>query len=269
MISAPSFRYVFDCMKGAFTEMTRNGKAVIAAPVAAACWRAPTDNDREIRSLWEQAGFDRPKVRVYEAEASVRDGKAVLSCHFSLAPVSLQKIVDIHETIVIGKDGAMDLTWEGVKDQNMPFLPRLGLCFTLPGAMKQTAYRGFGPLESYQDKRQASWYGCFETTAEKNYVDYIKPQENGSHFGCDFVSVTDGESGLTFVSDQAFSFNIQEYTDEELTHKKHNWELEKSGHTILHIDFAMSGIGSGSCGPQLDEKYRVNPEKFCYKLRIQ
>ena len=269
VISAPSFRYVFDCMKGAFTEMTRNGKAMIAAPVAASCWRAPTDNDREIRSLWEQAGFDRPKVRVYEAEASVRDGKAVLSCHFSLAPVSLQKIVDIHETIVIGKDGAMDLTWEGVKDQNMPFLPRLGLCFTLPGAMKQASYRGFGPLESYQDKRQASWYGCFETTAEKNYVDYIKPQENGSHFGCDFVSVTDGESGLIFVSDQAFSFNIQEYTDEELTHKKHDWELKKSGHTILHIDFAMSGIGSGSCGPQLDEKYRVNPKEFSYRLRIQ
>ncbi len=268
VISSPSFRYVFDCFAGTFTEMTRHGKALIAAPVTVTCWRAPTDNDREIRTLWERAGFDRPKVRVYAAEAAVKDGKAVLSCHFSLAPVSLQKIVDIREALVIGKDGVIDLSWDGVKDQSMPFLPRLGLCFVLPKEMEKASYLGYGPLESYQDKRQASWYGCFETTAAKNHVDYIKPQENGSHFGCDRVSVTDGDYCLNFTSDQPFSFNIQEYADEEMTHKKHNWELEKSGHTILHIDFAMSGIGSGSCGPQLDEKYRVNPKEFDYTLRI-
>ena len=268
VIASPSFRYVFDCFSGNFTEMTRHGKALIAAPVTAVCWRAPTDNDREIRNLWERAGFDRPKVRVYEAEAAVRDGKAVLSCHFSLAPVSLQKILDIRETLVIGQDGVIDLTWEGVKDPAMPFLPRLGLCFVLPKEMDRASYLGYGPLESYQDKRQASWYGRFETTAVKNHVDYIKPQENGSHFGCSRAAVTDGDTCLTFASEQPFSFNIQEYTDEELTRKKHNWELEKSGHVILHVDFAMSGIGSGSCGPQLDGKYQVNPKEFRYSLRI-
>ena len=50
---------------------------------------------------------------------------------------------------------------------------------------------------------------------------------------------------------------------------KHNYEIEKCGSTVVNIDFAMSGIGSGSCGPQLDPKYQVNPESFDYDLHIE
>ena len=269
VISGSDFRYAFDPFTAAFTDITRNGRTMIAAPVTLDIWRAPTDNDRGIRTVWERAGFDRAKIRVYEADAYAENGRAVLKVHFSLAPVFLQKILDIHATCVIGKGGAMNLRLQGTKDPGMPFLPRLGLRFVLPADIAAAEYLGYGPDESYWDKHRASWYGRFATTAADNHEDYLKPQENGSHWGCDLVRVGNGREGFEFTSDRPFSFNIQEYTDEELTQKKHNYELQKSGHVIVHVDFAMSGIGSGSCGPQLDPKYQVNPESFDYSLHLE
>ncbi len=177
VISGPDFRYAFDPFAAAFTDITRNGRTMIAAPVTLEIWRAPTDNDRVVRSLWERAGFDRAKVRVYEADACVEDGKAVLKVHFSLAPVFLQKILDLRAVFTIGKGGAMNLRLQGTKDPGMPFLPRLGLRFVLPADLAEAEYLGYGPDESYADKHQASWYGCFKTNATDNHEDYLKPQE--------------------------------------------------------------------------------------------
>ena len=87
------------------------------------------------------------------------------------------------------------------------------------------------------------------------------PQENGSHFGCDYVTVGDGGRAIAFEGDAPFSFNLSPYTQEELTAKAHAYELTEAEDTILCIDGAHSGVGSNSCGPALMEKYQVNGEK--------
>ena len=99
-------------------------------------------------------------------------------------------------------------------------------------------------------------------------TDYIKPQENGCHYDCSYVSVEENSRGLTAVSEQAFSFNASVYTQEELTARKHNFELKESGCTVLCLDYAQNGIGSNSCGPELSEKYRLDPKKFEFKLTL-
>ena len=58
------------------------------------------------------------------------------------------------------------------------------------------------------------------------------------------------------------------YTAQELTEKMHNYELEKSGHVIWHLDYGMSGVGSNSCGPELLKQYRLNEEKMHWELVI-
>ena len=47
-----------------------------------------------------------------------------------------------------------------------------------------------------------------------------------------------------------------------------NYELEKSGHVIWHLDYGMSGVGSNSCGPELLKQYRLNEEKMHWELVI-
>lgn len=77
------------------------------------------------------------------------------------------------------------------------------------------------------------------------------------------------KTSLTAVSGQTFSFNASVYTEEELTNKAHNYELEECGSTVLCLDYRQNGIGSNSCGPQLIEKYRLDETEFHFELRLK
>ena len=59
------------------------------------------------------------------------------------------------------------------------------------------------------------------------YEPYIRPQENSSHFGTKRLTVTNGADTLEVRSGAGFSFNVSEYTQEELARKGHRHELEK------------------------------------------
>ena len=112
--------------------------------------------------------------------------------------------------------------------------------------------------------------GRFKSNVGRMHEDYLKPQENGSHWGCHYVKlVSNCGLGLLITGDETFSFNASCYTQEELTNKSHNFELEKCGNTVLCIDYAQSGIGSNSCGPELMEKYCFNAQRFHYTMFIK
>ncbi|MCF0135588.1 MAG: DUF4981 domain-containing protein [Lachnospiraceae bacterium] len=262
-------RYTFNKFSGCFDHLVYRGLDRLAAPASLNIWRAPTDNDRNIRETWERAGLNLVQPRVYETSCEEADGLVVLKCSMALLPVYRQKVVSMECTYTIGADGSIDSSMHVVKDMDMPELPRFGFVLPLPKAMQQTEYLGYGPEESYVDKRRASWFGRFTTNADENYEDYIKPQENGSHFGTREVEVMDqmGE-GLKVVSAKPFSFNVSRYTVKELTEKMHDYELEEAPFTLLHLDYAMAGIGSNSCGPRLLEQYRFNEPEFDFHLRI-
>ena len=103
--------------------------------------------------------------------------------------------------------------------------------------MNQAEYFGYGPHESYIDKRRASYLGKFTSRVCDLHEDYMRPQENGSHYHCEYVSVADDSRKLTVYNEQPISFNLSEYTEEELTTKGHNYELEKSGYTVFLYRF--------------------------------
>ena len=138
----------------------------------------------------------------------------------------------------------------------------------MPREMDQVIYCGLGPQESYQDKQRAAYYGIFCQKLSELHEDYLRPQENGSRCGCDYVVLAGGGRSVTAVSLREFSFNASSYTQEELTQKSHNYELIPSGSTVLCLDYAQNGIGSHSCGPRLKEEYRLNEESFIFEIRL-
>ena len=269
VITGDAFRYTFNKRTGMFDSLCHSQRELLTRPISYNVWRAPTDNDRNIRYTWEEAGYDRPLVRVYTADACMEGTSAVITCTLSLAAVYRQRIMTLDARITVAPDGRIDMTFAGEKNPEMPFLPRFGLRLFLPKGMDKATYFGYGPHESYQDKHRASYLGIFDTTAAANHEDYIKPQENGSHWGCEWVRVSDGQcGGLTATAAEPLSFNISPYTQEELTEKPHNYELTPCGDTVLCLDWALSGIGSNSCGPQLLPQYRLNPEAFTFSLTL-
>ena len=128
-------------------------------------------------------------------------------------------------------------------------------------------YFGYGPIESYNDKKASAYPAVFKSDVADLFEDYIVPQENGSHCGCRYMSLLNGVNEI-YVTGRDFSFNASYYTIEELTEKRHDYELEESGNTELCIDYRQSGIGSNSCGPELKEEERVQGE-FEFEIGIE
>ena len=55
---------------------------------------------------------------------------------------------------------------------------------------------------------------------------------------------------------------------EELTEKAHNYELVPCGSTVLCLDYAQSGVGSQSCGPELMQQYQLNETEFEFVMKL-
>ena len=265
MVSGGSFRYEFDRSSGLFSSMVLKNRSFLEKPMEWNIYRAPTDNDRNIDLAWRQAGYDRSTVKVYESSASLTNaGTAVITCRLGLAAISIRKFLDITARWEIDGSGMIRAEFACNRDPRFPFLPRFGVRLFLPKAFSTAEYLGYGPCESYLDKHRASRLGVFAGEVSSLHEDYIRPQENGSHCGCRYVTLTDGASALTALSPTPFSFNASPYTQEELREKKHNYELEPDGSTVLCLDYKMSGVGSNSCGPALLPQYQLREEAFSF-----
>ncbi len=273
ILKSDAFCYTYDKVAGAFSRMVNHNRTVLERPMEFNIWRAPTDNDRNIRRTWSDVQYDRPVVRTYSTEHSAGEEKG--QCYveirtlLSLAPTYMQRIMDICGVWRVWGDGSLDVCLEVKKNPVFPRLPRFGVRMTLPEDMTQVDYYGLGPVESYTDKCRASYHGLFHETVDSLFEDYIFPQENGSHWDTDFVTVAGGGLTLSAVSPEPFSFNASRYTQEELTSRAHNYELVPCGHTVLCIDYKQDGIGSNSCGPEPEEQYKFLENEFSFSFGLR
>ena len=272
IISGEGFRYVYDKRTGIFSSLSAGGKDVISRPLEWNIMRAPTDNDRNIVKKWIEAGYDRIVARAYETETEKTDDSVIISVPVNITAVQMRSIVRLKVKWTVRGDGALLLSLKARFNSDkpyteMPFLPRFGIRAFLPAAYSRVKYYGAGPCESYCDKNTASYTGLFESEVRDMHEDYIMPQENGSHCGCSYLSVGSENGGIE-VYGKKFSFNASEYTQEELMRRQHNFELEKSGNTVLCIDYRQCGIGSNSCGPALPDKEKLK-DKFKWSIALK
>lgn len=267
-VSGENFRIVFSKLTALPVSVEKNGASRLDKPMEWIIWRAPTDNDMHEKHKWYGARYNIAAPRVY-GTALTKDGAGVtFTADLSLSAVSRQRAVTVKAVWNVAGDGALTCKADVTRDPAMPWLPRFGLRLFLPDGFEQVTYRGYGPFESYADKHRADWYGRFTATVSDLHEDYLRPQENGSRWGCRELRVSDGAAALT-VTGRDFSFNASHYTQGELEGKRHNYELVPCGCTVLCLDFRHSGVGSGSCGPQLADRYRINEERFTGELTMK
>lgn len=268
VLQAKDFTYVLDKRTGLFEDMQFAGRSYINHPMELNIWRAPTDNDMYIKLEWEKAHYDAAYTRAYRIEVLQNKHGVLIMEHLAVVADTVQKILDVEMTWKINEDGKIEAVIEAVKDKEFPDLPRFGIRMFLNKKMDEITYFGMGPQESYRDKHQASCHGLFRSKVAQMHEDYIRPQENGSHYDCDYVEITNGQCGIAAVSKNPFSFNASVYTQEELERVSHNYELKESDSTVFCMDYAMNGIGSNSCGPDVMDKYRFDEEAFQFQFEL-
>ena len=267
-IKGREFAYTIDKRTALFTEMKFAGREYLNHPMELNIWRAPTDNDMYIKSEWKKAHYDKAYTRAYTTEVVQGKHGVKITSHASVVAETVQKILDVTITWKIEVAGKIDADIAVTKDDEFPDLPRFGVRMFLDKKLSAVRYFGMGPQESYCDKHQAASHGLYRADVGDLHEDYIRPQENGSHYDCEYVELNNSRYGIVASAEKAFSFNASYYTQEELEKKTHNYELIESDSVVFCVDYALNGIGSNSCGPVVLDQYRFDDVLFRFQFTL-
>jgi beta-galactosidase len=257
-----------DKATGLISDFTDEGEKMILSPVTPTLWRAPTDNDRNIRLAWEEHKLDELSPTCYGTRVSKNEDSVTVISEIAMGYPSKRVGAMMNITYTFAKGSPVKIDLDAKINDNLPHLPRLGFKFTMPEGFEMVKYFGYGPMESYEDKRLAARLGLFETTATENFEPYVRPQENSAHFGTRIAAISSVWGHSMVFGANSFSLSVSHFSPEYLSCTKHNYELIPERETTVIIDYRNSAIGSNSCGPELDEKYKIDEKHINFSFSI-
>lgn len=265
-ISGKNFEYKFSKVYGTITSAVFDGKEQLDDRMRLSVYRAPIDNDRRIRSNWVQGeawkshNINKLFNKIYDI--SLCDNK--ITVHGALSGVSRFSIADFYLTAEFYGDGCVNFDMDVNVRKSAFWLPRFGYEFSVPDKNAEFNYFGIGPYESYIDMCHSGLPGMYNSTAAKEYVNYIRPQEHGNHTSTRMLQI-----GNMLFEGENLDICVSQYSTDILDKAEHTDELYKTGKTYVRVDYKMSGVGSDSCGPKLPPEYSLSEKKFNFKFSLR
>ena len=237
-------------------------------------FRAPTDNDKSFGNWlakdWKNHRLNAPVVEnivplrdTMRADGNTHQYKVEKYCYEKGAIV-------VTTDYLTYTDGTVDIEQNYRFEGELPELPRLGLNFMLGEQYGNISWYGRGPIESYPDRKEATYIGRWESTLEEQYTPYPRPQDGGNHEEVTDLRLTDHRGHGIRISaiDTPFSFSALPYTAEDLAGATHDCELVPRKQVVVSIDAAVLGLGNSSCGPGVLKKYVIEKKKE-HRLRVR
>ena len=234
---------------------------LLRAPVRVSLWRAPTDNDIYARQRWEKSRLQQAKFFPKERTANGNE----VTCSGVIVAGMVEPIADMALTYSFFRD-KISVRLRVQRRAWVEDFPRVGLLFPLEKELRNVTWFGRGRGEAYEDRTLACPTGLYKSVVREMYVPYVRPQENGSHCGSRCVALSGGGRTVAFRSETDFSFCASPYTAEDF--RPHQFEMRESDDVNLYLDYRMSGLGSHSCGPELDQKYRITEQDIVFSFEI-
>ena len=283
---------VFNRKTGTVESLSLHGLQVMRDPAEGVtagprltCERAFTDNDRWIREgdIW---GINRTKGFYASGLTQLRYHP---SAKFEIVSNRLTVVTRVTGSKSAGFDHVAKWTFNAdgsveIANSVTPFgvmpeaLPRLGLSMRLASPLEFMRWYGRGPWENYIDRATGAFVGVWESTVEEQYVDYVRPQDNGYKGDVRWVEFHDKFGrGVRFSADRPLFVQALHYDRESLEFARHRngqqrfrTPLVPTEDICLNLDVRQTGLGGASCGPVPMDKYRFNPnEPTSWKLKLE
>ncbi len=276
-IDGADFSATFSRSTGTLVSLNYGGREILATNEPAGpilqLFRAPTDNDRGnghwLARDWQDAGLSHP-VRQVEAFEILETNAAEVK----IQTIAVSRVARGGYQLMTGwtihGDGSLEMDNEFSPFGTLPLLPRIGLVMRLAGDLENVCWLGRGPWENYPDRKDAADFGLWHSTVTRQFVPYVRPQENGNHEDTRWVALTDanGAGVKIFAAGKPFSFSALPFTAEDLAAARHNYELRPRPEIILSLDARMCGLGNSSAGPGVLESFAVPPGNYRLHLRF-
>ena len=259
VIKAGNIAYTFDKPYGRISSITCGGKELLSAPVEPQIWRAPCYN-RGSSEMWRLKNFRYAAQKTYSCLVCETDGGVCIKTKIAIGGPSCPPVIHADVYYKFTPDGCVTLLFDGDVIEKCPILPKVGYRLFMPAENENVSYFGFGPREAYVDRYKSQRLGLWNTTATDNFEHYIRPQENGAHYGTRFAEVYSNAAGLRFepFGMEHFSFNAQHFTAQMLEDTKHDFELEPLEDTVVSLDWRMTGIS--------EAEYHNDPERALRRI---
>ena len=267
----------------AVVGLSHGGRQLLAWPLEASLWRAPTENDgRRVDDAgqggalasWLAIGLDRIEIEpVSVRRRRQADGSVQLTLRRRLHLPGSGDRVDHRQQVVVRPDGAVVVDEELSLPRQLDDLPRIGSRFEVIGELDQLEWYGRGPRETYVDRETAEQLGRWSSSVAEQYVPYVLPQEHGNHTDTRWFSLTDATGDGLLVSAtnrlDPFGFTARFHHDADLYAATTTAELRASDTVEVHVDVLQRGVGTGACGPDTLPPYQVTggPARWSWAMR--
>ncbi len=277
-VTGEGFEIAFSAAEGRLTRLTVGNHPILTAGPRLQVWRGATDNDgikgwtgQRSKPLgrWLEAGLDRltflpPSVSVEETEA----GAQVTIVQTVACDAAPEALVHTH-VYEIDADGAVAVRNRFVVDAAVSDLPRLGVTMTLPDDFETLEWFGRGPHESYADRQRSAPVGRYASTVRGQYVPYVLPQEHGNKTGLRWIELTGEGAAVRFTPAAPCEGSATRFTPDDLFAATHTTDLAPRSEVIVNLDVAQRGLGTGSCGPDTLERYRISAGEHALDFEIR
>ena len=267
----------FDRVRGRLTRWIVGGRTLLCAGPRMTFWRAPIDNERVgggagVLQSWLQAGLHALQHRTdaVEIERTEAD-QVIVSVRSRIAPPIHPHAFHVVYRYTVQGDAVWTLEVDGWPSGAWPeMLPRIGLEMDVPAELNHVSWYGRGPGECYSDSCQAGAIGVYHASVDELYTPYVRPQENGNRMDIRWVALTD-ENGRGWIVEcpEPLNFSVHRFTPEDFAAARHTCDLHPRPYLRLHIDYRQNGLGSASCGPGPLPAYRLPPQPFRFRVRMQ
>ena len=272
-LQAGTLQLVID-RKNGVCKYLRNGKELISSGAEAWFFRAPIDNDgfrlpqlnNTYRTLkqWLDRGYDKFVLRDLQIEA-VSNAVTIKRIWGTAA---LNEVITEQSIFTAYADESIALDVEFDVPESFEDLPRIGLRWQISKEFQTVDYLGNGPFENYCDRVASSCYGRYTMPIDEMRGNYLLPQSAGNRTGVEFFQLTGKQDILAMQSSKAMEFSLLPYSDQELFAALHWHELPEQKQWFLYTDLKHRGVGTRSCGPELNKRYRIQPGKYSLQLKV-
>ncbi|MBQ7527553.1 MAG: DUF4981 domain-containing protein [Bacteroidaceae bacterium] len=283
-VKGDGFAFAVSKQSGAVTELSYNGKPIIADPS-----KSPLKGETSslpLKESWvgsftfngfrsisnDRRGNFKSDIVAPKVTLKQEDGDAIITVKYDVKSGRENRTtIPVETTYTVYNDGSIGVKSNFGNESNQDF-SRLGLIAALDPRLGNMQWLGRGPHENYPDRKTSAFMGVWDGTVNGMTEEYEKPQSMGERCDVKWVTFTDDKGeGVRFRTGGTFDFSALHYMDEELWQTKYKHELGKihRPEIILHLDAAMRGLGNASCGPGPLPKYELQEKSYSYGFVIE
>ncbi|WES66305.1 glycoside hydrolase family 2 TIM barrel-domain containing protein [Microbacter sp. GSS18] len=238
---------------------------LLVAPPRLELWRALTDNDMSaaLDQRFVRSGF----FQLTPVETQTVDSDAGRTIR-TLYRAAFGDTVEHTRILSIAPDGGYLFDEEVTLPEDSNDHLRVGMAFELAAGFERAAWVGYGPWENYTDRRTAAMLGRWDLPIDDLAVPYLRPQENGTRSGVTRLELTGAAGRAVVACDRPVHVNVSRHSVADLESVDHWWELPHRETTVVHVDVAHRGMGTGRLGPDTGIAHRLTQTRYRWRWQL-